>query len=449
MPKKIYKYNSACEAGIHNDKSQVFVLHVARCKVCQEKLPGELLETLEPDLSKLRQSIAKRQAKTGEKAPQAQPVKVEKKVPLKVKPSEPKLKEPVTKPSVVESGEPINLLDAKIRELPSIQGMAKTIGTMKADVGRVLEQIKTQKEGQQEAFKSLGEKIELMLGVGLESAKASEEGGADKSIESPAEEPVGDTQPKIPPTVGPQVVQPGTGGEHITMPSELLKEAEDIRKDQGGDSRPPLETERPVERLAMREGEDKPVQEEETVIPPVQEPGPSPSSGMPGIADLDRPEQIEEAERAMKQYISQQKEKLGMAEGGGAEVPGTGGKIGLLTDAKDIATQVRGIIEAIKGGGGGEEGVSLPKTTEELAGKVLMQVVSGAASKKDPIEYLTQGMKLSNDNLANSIKLFTGLTGKGNLGPSMEDIGAVVRKEIQKMITPTTSEHLTTTETGE
>ncbi len=466
MPKKIYKYNCACEKNIHLNQPHMFVLHVARCKICQEKLPGELLETLEPDLSKFRQSIAKRQAEAGKKAPLAQPVKVEQKAPPQVKPPEPKPKEPATKPLPVKPDEPVDLLDAKIRELPSIQGMAKTIGAMKAEVGRVLAQIKTQKEGQQEAFKSLGEKIELMLGVGLKSAKASEEGEAeDEPIETPVGKPVVNTQPKIPPAVSPQAIEPGIKGEHITMPSELLKEAEDIRRDQGGDSRLPLETERPVEKLAMREGEVKPepapVQEEKTVIPPVQEPGPATTPSMAGVPDLEGPEQI----AAMEQYLSQQKEKLGMGQGGEMEAPREKGKIPFLGDIKEIATQGRAIIEAIRGGGK-EEGSSLPKTTEELASKVLMQVVSGAASKKDPIEYLldgmkvanesatgkkdpvqylAEGMKLANANLANAIKI---VSGKGDIGPSTEDIGAVVRKEIQKMITPATTEHLPTAETG-
>lgn len=429
MPKNTCKYNSACEADIHTNMPHVFVLHVARCKVCQEKLPKELLESLEPNLSKNIANIVKREAEAKKQVPPVQEVKVKEEVAPQTKPPEP--------------SSPADGLDLETRGLPSIQGLAKTVDAVKADMGKISAKVETEIKGMSKEFKTLAGQIDLLLGIGgaVPTGSAKKTGSEDESIETGGKEPVTDTPVLVPEVkTGPA---PAAGGERITMPDELVREAEDIRKDLGGDNRPPLETGRTEERVSMREGEVK----EEPVIPPVRKDEPvippaSPSAA--GAPDLESPGQVQ----AFEQYISQQKQKLGMGEEAGAEVPGEKGKIGLLTDAKDIATQVRGIIEAIKGGKGGE-GSSLPKTTEELASKVLMQVVTGAVSKKDPIEYLTAGMELSNKNLANSIKLFTGLTGKGPIAPSMEDIGAVVRKEIQKMITPTTTEHLPTEETGE
>ncbi len=464
MPTKTNKYNSACEKNLHTNQPHMFVLHVARCKTCQEKLPGELLETLEPDLSKLRQSVAKRQAEADGKAPPTQLVKVEKKTSPRLKPPEPKPEKVVVKPHPVKPGQPVDPLDVKIRELPSIKGLAKTIVAMKADVGRISARVSTEIKAQGEEFKALGERIEIMLGMGgAVAGDTPKEGGAeDESIKDGEKGLPLETQPKIPPAVNKQAIEPVTGGERVIVTAEMKREAEEIRGELGGDNRPPLESERPVERVSMREGEVKapPVQEEATVKAPVQKPRSATTSSMAGVPDLESPEQI----ATMEGYLSQQKKKLGMGEGGGMEAPGEKGEGGFLGSATELVGKVVEVLQHLpkkKEEGGGD--------AQTMMGDLFKQLFTAQLQKKDPIEYLVQGiqlgnasgggkkepaeymsdgMKLGNQIMANAIKV---VSGKGVISPSpsIEDMETVAKRVVQNLITPAKTEHLPTEKTGE
>lgn len=330
MEEKIYKYNSACEADKHTDKPYQFTLHVAHCKICQEKLPAEILDSLEPRLGKMKAKIAVAEARTKE----------------------------IEKPK-----QPVDDLDDRISESPVIKRLA---------------------DGIEKINQSLA-----MLGLGA--------GDTGKEVDTP----------------GQGKVQAGES-EAVAGKEEMKREARDINKDLGVD-----------------------------VEPAKKEQG-SPVSKAVGY-ELKTPEEI----AAFEQYLSEQKQRMGMEGEAPASAPSEGkDKIGSAIDL--VITKVVDYVLKGKGGGG------VPTSSKMMEGLVT-QLIGGLLAKKDstdvllegikigagvggnqkdPMEYWTDGAKSNTMMLGNALKI---LSGKGSIipsGPSVEDIDKRIEQKLGEILTP-------------
>ena len=394
---KTFKYNSACDAEKHTDKPYEFVLHVARCKICQEKLSPEILKSLEPRLTELKTKVAataKVQAVGETKAPLSQP-EDKQKVPPQVKAPESKSKQPVIKLPSEKVDQPVDDIEARISNSPTIKSLGDSIS-------------------------KLGEGIDMILGMGGALAKKDA-----KAVEG---EPV----TEIAPTKGES--SPVLEGEHITMSSERLQEAQQMAEEKGGDSQ-------------IIEGAS-PQKNEQPILDP-----------LPGVPDLEDPKAI----KAMEHYLKQQKQKLGMKEEPpGTEAPSTEaptekGGGGFLGEATGLAGTVLKIISALpkKGEGGG---------MQEITGELFKGWIASLTNKPDPFELFFKGaefyknltggdgnkvematfqdgMKMSNTVLGNAIKVLRG--GKGDIvspEPLADDIDKRIDSRIQRAMSKTKTE---------
>jgi len=373
MPKKTYKYNCACDSKIHTNNPHVFRVHVARCPICQEKLPKEILDSLQPGLNEMIEDIKKNTS-----LPKSD--KTKKKEPVQ-KVATHKTDSPAIKEEIKDKE---TELDKVVRNLPSIQGLGKTVLSLKQDVGRLSSKIDNQLRGVDEELKSLGEVIGALV-----SAKA-----VKSSADIPPSEPIPSDNTPLPDTREDVKVPPEAGREQQEINEEVKKES----------------TER-TETLSSK-SQAPPLRSKEEVL-------------------------------ALEEYLQQQKQNLGMTEEifkepkeeGKSFIPG-GDTI------KQTVSEIREIIDAFRGRR--NEGPSLPRTTEELASQVLIDTVKAAANKKDPVEYLVQGMKAQGESFTNAVKLITQITGKGSVSPSLDDIRKLIREEISS--TGKKAEHVTETE---
>jgi len=304
---KVYKFISICEREkpIQTNNRRSFIRHVAFCPTCQEKLPSEAKNELEPELSEL--IAMSKPIKPPAKEPIMKLIPEEMEEGTKEGPKTEAELPPAEEVAKQEEKAQKAKFDGLVKDSPSFKDLAKSVGDIKADVGKLGTELSGLSEQLTSGLSSLGDTIMQKM------TKRSEE-----EPEEVLEEPRTDEVP-------PDGTPPGRGAQPFGEPGEIPAA---MRKDYKADKTPPSKKTLPSEEPS------------ETKEPEVVEP----ASKKGGLPDLDTPEQME----AMEAYLEQQKEKFG--EKKGEE------KLPIkpwLKEVRENVREVRGIIDAIRGGGGG------------------------------------------------------------------------------------------------